>query len=305
MNSPRIRGLNAAYGDWQTPESEPSLCREQYDFRVERHALYYGKCSVGIGESAYGDVPQRQALVRQDDGVAVGVVSEHYTPVLHGAVIDALDAAFPDTLRRVGVTDGGARMLYQYRFPGTSIEIQKNDVVEMTLLGGNSFDTTQCLALMLGAWRLICSNGMKIGVTLGEVAVKHRGMIDLDVLVARMADAKRIFGESGELWRDMASINLFNREAWLALGLNLTREKQGELPEELKPVPAFKNRETVYTRWLALKDSERTAWGFYNAITHVGSHSAVGLKGANDMIDFAGRATRYACEKSGRPLLNA
>ena len=67
----------------------------------------------------------------------------------------------------------GARVRYKYRFPDTKVEVEKNDFVNPEIIINNSYDGTSEVSAMGGAFRLVCSNGLVIGYSIGKEGSRH------------------------------------------------------------------------------------------------------------------------------------
>ncbi len=65
----------------------------------------------------------------------------------------------------------GARCRWKFRFPQT-VKVGEDDM-HPEIIMGNSYDGSSQVYIMCGAYRLVCSNGMIIGITYGTFNNRH------------------------------------------------------------------------------------------------------------------------------------
>lgn len=274
----RPRGINGLLGEAVNPASETWLQQRRYNFDVERKPVLY-RDAGGVLQ----DVGKRVVLVRKDTQQPLAVVSKSYKPVLHGELIDALDSKFSaqglDFTRRLAVRNGGARMMVEYTFPDVKTEVKPGDFVNMTLVGGNSFDTTMPVWMKIGAFRLICTNGAIIGKILAVIAKKHNWAFDMGNIIADVTKAARVFFDESDNWARYATIPV---SSWKVRSfLNLLVEEK-EITQKTADAILFEFDSP------SRGQRELTAWGFYNAVTSVGSHQARGVDPIFNLLSKAG-----------------
>lgn len=146
--------------------------------------------------------------------VPVGVVSKDYTLVQHTSIFDQAVTALEqqripmdEAECRLTLTQYGERMSLRIRFP-SSFEIEFGDGHPMTLRLEcfNSVDGSTRFHAHVGWFRLVCSNGLVIGVTSANLRRRHSGEIELEdlqrVLTSGIQESKtdRI---NFERWRKM------------------------------------------------------------------------------------------------------
>lgn len=173
-------------------------------------------------EDTFRDHSRLDAIVRlplngDADCIPVGVVSKDYALLPHTEVIraaeQALEAALIDPAdvdAELRLTEYGERMALSLRLPDTYL-FDPGDRFPMTvrLECLNSVDGSTRFRAMMGWFRLVCSNGLTIGVTRSESDRRHVGDLQLEdiglVLRAGMDDYKL---EQGTLvgWREVEVI---------------------------------------------------------------------------------------------------
>lgn len=91
------------------------------DFDISLRPIAY-LTNQGLDSGEFVDIPNRFAIVRQDTGKALSVVSDRYTVVEHRNVLTAVRNAFQHldvgpTPSGIFVDRGGARMRALFKFP--------------------------------------------------------------------------------------------------------------------------------------------------------------------------------------------
>ena len=113
-------------------------------------------------------------IVREDTEQVLSCMSNEYKLVTNQEVFEKSSEVikeFEGTLTETKIFCNGARARWRYRFPQT-IKVGEDDM-HPEIIMGNSYDGTSQVYMMMGAYRLICSNGMIIGVTFGKFNNRH------------------------------------------------------------------------------------------------------------------------------------
>ena len=120
-------------------------------------------------------------IVRTDTNKAISQVSDTYGLIPHGdaltPILAALDGMGFDLKQTLVEGDGRRVMvkaLSQKSWTVGNLKDGSSDDIRMTLLLSNSYDRTQSLKIMVGAFRLVCSNGM---------IIEHEAFKDLNIKV--------------------------------------------------------------------------------------------------------------------------
>lgn len=172
----------------------PSFVRRPFAVRSSAH-------------DSFRDHSRLDAIVRlpvngDADCIPVGVVSRDYALLQHTEVIRAAEQALEaaqidpgDVDAELRLTEYGERMALSLRLPDTYL-FDPGDRFPMTvrLECLNSVDGSTRFRAMMGWFRLVCSNGLVIGVTESESDRRHVGDLQLEdiglVLRAGMTDYK-------------------------------------------------------------------------------------------------------------------
>jgi len=287
----RARGLNGMFSQWHDPNYELDATKKTYDFGVARRPVFV------VGEQGARIVPKRFVIVRKDTGAPLAVVSDRYFPVEHGEMVNALDERFRGQgaffERRLAVEAGGARILAEYRFPDTEVEVRPGDRVMLTLTGGNSFDTSTAVWMKVGAFRLICTNGAIIGKVVAFLRNRHTMSFDLTRVVADLGQATAQFRDATARWKEYAATPCTPMMVW-ALLKRVLDEKHVAITEKQVDAVYSEFCQPMYGR------PDHTLWGLYNAITSVASHDARGKGPVFALLKNANTLTEEAAAMAGR-----
>jgi len=207
------------------------------------------------------------AVMLENEGqeIEVGHVSENYQLVpneaVHQIALDVLSRSslgFDDS----GMIFDGKRYRQRWVLPDLSVEPAKDDIVQLSFDVINSYDGSTTFGLAFNAQRLVCTNGMMLDFMLGGFKFRHFGN-----------DA---FPEEMELAVNSLQ-NLSGQLEPLSLKLQhlidepVDRSYMQQAFTDLKLTDKMKANV-----FMSIEDD--TAWGFYNACTHVlsqaGSHHA-------------------------------
>lgn len=208
----------------------------------------------------------KQVLLSHDRSKLFDVVSSKYRVVQHGQALDTVEQALQEYFGKgadikgsVRALDGGARVIAEYKLPIKPINLGGKDVNEITVSVRNSYDRSWPLDASLGAFRLICSNGMRIGETFGSMTLKHVGtesgsevLAHLDTIISRAPRLK-------EVWTEWADTRVERDEAVALL--------DGEFPDKyLDPIIGERARYPM------------TKWDLYNHLTRFATHDTKSLR---------------------------
>ena len=149
----------------------------------------------------------------------------------------------------------GARTTWKYRIPDIKLEVQKGDFVNPEIIIKNSYDGSCEASVVAGAYRLVCSNGMVIGYTLGKNSVRH-------TIWNRKVDIGAILDEV-----IMSVDNTFCADLPLLLS---TAVKQKHITNVIEMFPQNQTKNVVQKM---ISKPPKTYWDLLNAATWVASHT--------------------------------
>lgn len=257
--------IDTAYGALQTGVVEaqlegadtiPEPDWKRLDFPVELHALH------AKVEGASLMVPKRRAIVREDTNEILNIVSDRYKLVKHRQVFEpmheavaALGMEMRGVKTNVGLSGGYARVEWIF---GEVQEITVGDGVVFSLVGRNSYNYEAPLGMELGAFRLVCSNGLMAPVGgVAKISRRHLTNLKLAWFLDKTRELMNQTPQVAEIWSQWAARDFTaeNLETWL---------------EERSNVFSKKARAAILEKFQMEK--QKTLWHAYNAITWYATH---------------------------------
>lgn len=253
--------IKAARLDWE-------ILRESVCYR------YKGKIKI---------VPDRQVLIRSDNGAPLSVVSDSYCIVQPKEVIEFyrdLVAGSGFSLETAGSLDEGRKVWGLARSNYTG-EIQGKDRMDAFLLLASSCDKTLATTVSFTSVRVVCQNTLNFAMeeVKGKPATKclkitHDRRFDWD-------EAKKQLGLIDVAWKifmdkveKLAAKNVQQKEIdKFYESLFLSGKKEGERPSS-KAIVEIQNLKTAFLNGQGqnLPTAKNTAWGLVNAVTYYVDH---------------------------------
>jgi hypothetical protein len=215
------------------------------------------------------------------------IVSPKYKLVKHEKVLENVEEVletnkeFGHYERSVLLYKSGARMRTKYRFPDTEVVVKfrgKNDIMNPTLEVFNSYDRSIKHTVMLGAFRLICTNGAVVGETFAKYKKRHMPDLYLEDVQSALKDGIGAIETQQQQWQEWTDVPLLPEKfEEVEKKLDLNNKETGLLLEE----PEMSTNATL-DRWLALNEmggkwAEEAReyldmWTFYNILTQFTTH---------------------------------
>jgi hypothetical protein len=157
--------------------------------------------------------------------IPVGVVSYSYTLAQHLDVankclegIEAVGVNVNDLDCEIGLTELGEWMNLRIYFPEQYNQtFADKNPIRLRLECMNSVDGSSRLVILLGWFRLVCSNGLVIGETKKEIRDIHNESLDLDKIPPLISDAMELVDGDVARLRDWenSSIKTDDLEPWV------------------------------------------------------------------------------------------
>tara|TARA_R110000824_G_scaffold75064_2_gene190656 strand:- start:651 stop:1304 length:654 start_codon:yes stop_codon:yes gene_type:complete len=159
-------------------------------------------------------------------------------------------------VKEVKSLNNGAKSIMTWNFPKEKVNIGKNDDLTPEIIIKNSYDGTVGLNILAGAFRLICSNGLVIGIIAENYKNKHSvynvALDDIESVIKRTVDkTKLIFKDEFPILKD-----------------NKISEKN--IINFIKMFPLQANQ--IITQRL-IADRPKTFWDLFNVGTNVLTHN--------------------------------
>lgn len=240
------------------------------------------KVKVPEGITLNVDVPKYRAVVRTDTNKPLGVVSNRYELLKHDDVITGFRRALSgmDVAEKISVQNDGAKLFAHYRLNAERVEVKEGDMVALQFVVKNSYDGSNALQIMLGAYRLVCDNGMVIGKQFYTYSQKHIGSgVDVGQLSERVGAMVSAFKDTLPTLQAMTQRNNL-----------MTVEELFDYNKLIMPNYLADQARTEYIR-----EGDTSVWGYYNALTYAITH---GMKKQNSeaAINFGKMAWSQAQE---------
>jgi hypothetical protein len=205
------------------------------------------------------------------------VVSDEYKLVQHQEVINSVEyiiAQHPEwgvPTRTVYLSANGARKKVVWVFTDILYEIREGDSVHPTIEAFSSFDTTIAQYLTLGAFRLLCSNGLIIGKILAEYKRKHTSSLDLKVAANTISKGMTQYSNMVGLWSSYADRMALPTEFTLFEELPFHKTEKDRILSNMY-------KEGTVLQWDVVdghkvRKAEINAWSMFNLMTYEATHN--------------------------------
>jgi len=223
-------------------------------------------------------VPNRRAIIREDNDCVIGEVGSNYKILPHSAaldpILDRLAKKKVKTFKRVAMVDNGSKMFANIYFPDQEISLPTVGSHKDTCWPGisiiNSLDGTLKYSLEATIYRLACTNGMRVPTTIAKYKTTHSKNKSFDELVdeilERVSDADRFTVINKWAGRALDS------DKMASLAEKVVKTKGSLFPARYLP----QVREEIETE---AKNGLTTVWGLYNAFNSVLEHNLIRGKG--------------------------
>ena len=195
------------------------------------------------------------------------MVSDQYQVVQHHDAILKVLTSLPEKFDLqsidIGVSPNGGRCFAKFT-SGYNIEVEKGDKIQYQLLMENSGDTSKRLSLQGGAWRLICSNGMRIPDTrIEQVGTKklHKGTLSLEGEINAFLDIMDQSIEAMGIWKEYTKKKISAPELEQVFE---ALEVGPRVQEELLHLELRGDNTSIHHE---LDKGSLTAWNLYNVFT--------------------------------------
>jgi hypothetical protein len=255
------------------------------DFPVSLRPVFVGN------DDGYRPVPHRRAVVRDDSGAPIAVLSDRYQLVPHQRILDLVEEAIRPldvgpVPRGIFVDRGGARMRALFKFPSLAKPVVRDDTICPCLKIQNTYDGTSRISIHIGAFRFVCTN-LAVGgggVFAGGFMSVHAGEIPIEEVAAQLASYLVEFGAIVALYR-----------SWTETVLN-----EQALAEILESFPK-RSREAIEKR---VHDATAvTVYEAYNLATWYATHEMRSYRTAFDLLALANRSFQreFPVPETARP----
>ncbi len=213
--------------------------------------------------------PKHKAIVEQDTGRIISVVGNGYNLVQNSDIIPQYERAIARSnlntegmMRDVQYSHDGARTVVSYRFPAHRIAVTEGDEMDLMITVLNSYDGSWKFMSMVGAYRMLCTNGQIIGDSFSSYYGKHTKSLDVEYAINKLEDSLEVYLQNAELWKQYPTVKINIREANnVLLQLANGNDKMMELLN------------STYQKYVF--EMGHNLWALFNTLTDWSSHAEV------------------------------
>ena len=228
-------------------------------------------------------IPNKFAVLRTDTKHPIGIVSNKYQLLKHETVVNGFRQALKKTKyeEKIQLRKDGSSLFATYKISENQLIISKGDIVSLQFVVKNSYNGKNSLQIILGAFRLVCENGMIIGKEFFSFSRKHIGQGELktELLIESITQLSSQFKESLPIMQQMTKMKM---------GRN---EDKAFKEDDVLPTYMLEAAQKEYMLW-----NDNSVWGFYNSLTKVITHQSKRDNPARQ-IKFGARAWSLALKQ--------
>tara|TARA_Y100000310_G_scaffold293078_1_gene322398 strand:+ start:147 stop:923 length:777 start_codon:yes stop_codon:yes gene_type:complete len=196
-------------------------------------------------------------ITREDNNKILSCMTNDYKVVTNKEIIDTAVPILKQhkaELQESISLGNGERTIWKWIIPHIKIEVAKGDVLNPEIIIKNSYDGSLQVHVLAGAFRLVCSNGLIIGVTLGQSNFKHnvnnKNLEKLDAAIENTISHSLEVGDEFEM-----------------LANTLLNEK-----DIMKLVKLFPSQMSEYLVQYLIANKPKDYWGLLNTATYLATH---------------------------------
>ena len=246
---------------------------------------------VSWGEINLQRADKYKAIVNPKTDKVYSIVSQDYKLIRHEDAVQRIESIinkYPGLSKYRTDTEfynNGGRMRRIYCFHEISVEIKPGDTINPELQLFNSYDTSWPFIVLLGAFRVVCSNGLVVGEKYLHLRKRHVYDFDQMDLKEQVATALKRLKLQTNHWKNWAE-------------LSLTEKTHTKVMKAMK----FGKKATTEIENRATQEAEgftdngfpvMNLWIFFNILTWYITHRAVSLNHRVEMERRLRASMRY------------
>ena len=197
-------------------------------------------------------------IVREDNGKVLSCMTNDYKLVKNETIINYANPIIEKSggkVKEIKSLGNGAKTFMSWNFPNEKVNIGKNDDLTPEIIIKNSYDGTIGVNILAGAFRLVCSNGMVVGVIADKYKNKHSihniSLDDIESVIRNTIEKTKLtFTEEFPILKDK-------------------KISEKHIINLIKMFP-LKANELITQRLIA--DKPKTFWDLFNVGTNVLTH---------------------------------
>lgn len=205
-------------------------------------------------------------IVREDTGEILSCMTDEYRLITNESLLKTAKPILKKEgakLREASIFSDGKRTIWRWTFPQSKIDIGGGDIVNPELAIVNSYDGSAEVQVRSGAYRLVCSNGLIIGMILSRSRNKHS-----------------VWNQNIDKIEDSIHSTIIATKETLVNSLPLLKEtniKKAHIKKVIEMLPTYA-METLVQYLIA--HNPRTYWDLLNSLTYISTHHMQRDRGA-------------------------
>ena len=213
------------------------------------------------------------ALVNPDTGFTYGVHTDKYRLVKHEEVLEPIMEALTREGMRfmpdVTFPDNGGLMWAKLIFPDIKYEVRAKDFINPSLEIFGSYNGQWGTKMQFGAYRLVCTNGLVVGVTFDVYYRRHLTDFNADDAIDMVRNVEGVFTAQTNQWKQWSdTLALPDDYERMLNPLHLTKRDLNAIGDVVEAASGL----TID----ALKLRTLDKWTLYNIVTQYLSHNLRG-----------------------------
>jgi len=246
---------------------------------------------VSWGEINLQRADKYKAIVNPESGKVYSIVSKDYKLLRHEDAVQRIESTINENLELgkhktdTEFYNDGARMQRIYRFYEIPVEIKPGDTINPELQLFNSYDTSWPFIVILGAYRVVCSNGLVVGEKYLHLRKRHVYDFDQMDIKEQVATALKRLKLQTNQWKKWTDRQLTEKVYENVIKTMKFGKKAIEVIEKRT---AHETEEYTDYGFPIL-----TLWIFYNVLTWYITHRAVSLNHRVELERRLRSAIRY------------
>ena len=224
---------------------------------------------VFVGEDKSQAVQYRAIVNKDEPDQIFSIMTSRYKIVNHSEALQLADEAiarnpeFGESAKKIFLLNEGGKMEVKYTFPEVDVDIDgRGDIVNPQLIIRNSYDGGWKFGIMLGAFRIICSNGLVVGKKIYMLKQFHYENLLLENIAVELEKAMHNFSIQTKIWEKWVDrITTKDEFDDVITKLNPSQKESAHIIEE---VGKEEN----------LRKGQLTLWMLYNIITAMITHQS-------------------------------
>tara|TARA_R100000152_G_C6781543_1_gene216267 strand:+ start:6018 stop:6812 length:795 start_codon:yes stop_codon:yes gene_type:complete len=228
-------------------------------FPVKEMPAYWEQTNKnkGNGTSVREMATGYKFIIREDTNEVLSCMTNDYRMVTNKEIIDTAVPILKKhkaELKESVVLAHGRKTVYKWIIPDYKIRISKDDVLNPEIIINNSYDGSLQVHILGGAFRIVCSNGLVIGVTFGKGNFRHNvNNINLEHLDEKIEKTIERTSKMANEFELLSDTSLNERHI-------------------MKLVELFPTQMSEFIVQYLIANKPKTYWDLLNCGTYIASH---------------------------------